>query len=260
MSKVYIHICIIFVILVSFLSCSSPTPQQALQETFQEDIYIITALRSEELHDPKTASHLYTKLFDLTGKEEYRYKALINTIEYELYTKKYLQALQRIQQIEATKKLEDKLVRFKIVALAGIGKMRKAEQLALELVKKTQYVDDYILVSSIYVEEKKFDKALQYLESGYIKEYDEKLLDKMVIILYVNLHRKKDAIAQLETHIRIRGCSELLCKRLVGFYSDENNVDGLLTTYKKMYEERYDKQIAKKLFNSMVIHKSMINF
>jgi tetratricopeptide (TPR) repeat protein len=119
--------------------------------------------------------------------------------------------------------------------------------LALELVQKSKEIDDYLLVSEIYVKLKHFDTAVKYLEGAYIKDYNEKILDKISIVLYVNLQRKKDAIAQLETHSRIHGCSKMICSRLIGFYSNDNNIDGLLSTYLRLYKIDSNKDIAKKI-------------
>ncbi|MCF6309636.1 MAG: hypothetical protein L3J19_04050 [Sulfurimonas sp.] len=119
--------------------------------------------------------------------------------------------------------------------------------MALKLVQKSKEIDDYLLVSEIYVKLKHFDTAVKYLESAYIKDYNEKILDRMSIVLYVNLQRKKDAIAQLETHSRIYGCSKMICSRLIGFYSNDNNIDGLLSTYLRLYKIDPNKNIAKKI-------------
>lgn len=122
----------------------------------------------------------------------------------------------------------------------------KARVLAIELVEKSKKDNDYILVSEIYVKQKKYDTAVKYLESAYTIDYNEKILDRMSIILYVNLQRSKDAIAQLETHARMHGCSKMICTRLIGFYSNENNVEGLLSVYLRMYELEKSKETAKK--------------
>jgi len=126
-------------------------------------------------------------------------------------------------------------------------KFKDAKELSLRLVQKSKDVDDYILLSDIYIKLKKYNTALKYLESAYSKNYDEKILERMSIILYVNLQREKDAIAQLETHTRIHGCSKLICMRLIGFYSNENNIDGLLSTYLRLYNIHKNNEIAQRI-------------
>ena len=139
------------------------------------------------------------------------------------------------------------ILRLKILALIEESKFELAKDEALYLVSKSNAVDDYILVSEVYIKQKKYNIAMKYLESAYTKEYNEKILDKMSVILYVNLQRKKDAIAQLETHTMIYGCSRLICSRLIGFYSNENNIDAILSVYLRMYRLDANEKIAEKI-------------
>ena len=128
------------------------------------------------------------------------------------------------------------LTRLKVVALMQEKRFTEAENLAISLVQKTKTESDYILLSDIYASQKKFNEAIVYLESGYSQENSEKILDKMALLLYVNLERKKDAIAYLETHTMVHGCSINICKRLISLYGNEKNIDGLLSTYLKYYK------------------------
>jgi len=115
-----------------------------------------------------------------------------------------------------------------------------------------------LLMSEIYIKQNKFNTALKYLEGAYVKEYNEKLLDRLAIILYVNLERKKDAIAYLKTHIMVNGCSELICNRLISFYSNENDIDGLLSIYLKIYTQNHNKIIASKIIQIYNYQKEYI--
>ena len=66
----------------------------------------------------------------------------------------------------------------------------------------------------------------------------------MAVILYVNLDRKADAIAQLETHSRLHSCSRRICMRLGSFYSQDNNLEGMLSTYLRLYENEPSDEIG----------------
>jgi len=220
----------------------------------QEDALILFALRAEELKQHDAASSIFNTLYEKSNKKEYLYESLQN----DLFAQKYERAVQRVDA-EIGEKLEDfKLVRIKIIALINDEKLQEARALALALVEKSKEVDDYILVSEIYVKQKKFDTAVKYLESAYTKDYNEKILDKISIILYVNLQRNKDAIAQLETHARVHGCSRIICTRLIGFYSNENNVDGLLSVYLRFYELEKNDEIAKKIVQIYAYQKDFL--
>ncbi len=211
MSKI-VYTLIALMVVVFFNACSTlhagMTPNQ--KSFVAEDAYIMYALRAEELKDSKSALHFFDILYKKSGKKEYLYRAL----SHQIALKEYHKVLQRIK--EATQgSLEDlELIRFKAIALYQL---------------------------------KKYKLALKEFAFIYGKTYDEKILDKMSVILFVNLHQQAQAIAKLETHSRIRGCSELICKRLIGLYASAQNLDGILSTYLRMYEKKNDEAIAKKI-------------
>jgi lipopolysaccharide biosynthesis regulator YciM len=47
--------------------------------------------------------------------------------------------------------------------------------------------------------------------------------------------------------------------RLVGFYSDQNNIDGLLSTYKRLYAIDKDKEVAKKIIQIYTYKRDYIH-
>jgi len=242
-----------------FVACTPAEPKPSIetpkanQKAFKkEDLYILFALRAEQIHDGESASQLFNTLYEKSNKKEYLYRSLQN----DLVMKKNERVVQRVDALED--KEDTYLVRLKIVALMGLRKFNEAETLAVNLVKRTQSINDYLLVSDVYVQLGQFSVAVKYLESAYVKDYNELILDKMSIILYVNLQRKKDAIAQLETHSRVHGCSKIICHRLIGFYSNENNIDGLLSAYLRLYTLNKDAEVAKKIVQVYAYKKEYV--
>ncbi|WP_321777861.1 hypothetical protein [Sulfurimonas sp.] len=222
----------------------SHSPVKPNEKAFvEEDAYILFALRAEQLKDYGNASIIFNTLWEKSEKREYLYKSLQNDIANTEYKK----VVKKVDEVIESKLDDFILIRLKIIALLGEEKFEDARVLAIKLVDISKKPTDYIMVSDIYVKQKKFDTALKYLESAYSKEYNENILDRMSIILYVNLQRKKDAIAQLETHLRLHGCSKKVCDRLLGFYSNENNIDGLLSIYLRKYSLHKSSEIANKI-------------
>ncbi|MDT8338869.1 MAG: hypothetical protein RQ763_06695 [Sulfurimonas sp.] len=233
------------VALLFILGCSSKEVEvKGHQKVFEnEDLYILNALWLEEKQDYNSSSNIFNILYLKTDKKEYLYRSLRD----DLAANENERAIERVNEIAGDKIDDFELIRIKIVALMRADRLVEAKELAIKLVTKSNNVDDYLLVSEIYVKLKQYDTALKYLESAYIKDYNEKILEKMAIILYVNLERKKDAIAQLETHSRINGCSKLICSKLIGFYSNDNNIEGLLSTYLRLYKIDSSRDIGEKI-------------
>ena len=89
----------------------------------------------------------------------------------------------------------------------------------------------------MYSKLKDYEMSRRYLESAYNINHDENVLRKLSLVLYLNLNDKKGAIALLETHSRLYGCGDNICSQLASFYSESNNIDGMLNTYLKLYKE-----------------------
>ena len=232
-----------------------PSAPKSNEKVFEEeDAYILFALRAEQIKDYQSASELFDKLYRKSGKKEYLYRSLGN----DLAARKNQEVIKKINDLTKDEQNDLKLIRLKIVAFIGDGEFENARVLGISLVEKSKEVNDYLLVSEVYVKQKKYNTALKYLESAYVKDYNEKILDKISIILYVNLHRKKDAIALLETHIRMNGCSKQICGRLIGFYSNENNIDGILSTYLRMYKLNKNAEISQKIIEIYMYKKDYV--
>ncbi|MDA7817379.1 hypothetical protein N9A28_04260 [Sulfurimonas sp.] len=247
----------LYVVLVFLTGCGSTNIKvDGSKKTFdKEDIFILAALRSEELKEYGDSSKIFNDLYESSQKKEYLFRSLKS----DLLSKDYTKVINRVNELIEDDLDDSEIIRLKVHALIKLNKLGEATSIALSLVERTKAINDYLMVSDIYVKHKKYDTALKYLESAYIQDYNEKLLDRMSIVLYVNLLRKKDAIAQLETHSRVHGCSKLVCQRLISFYSNDNNINGLLDTYLRLYKIDSSKKVAKKIVQIYGYKKEYIN-
>lgn len=240
-----IRILLFVMVSLFFVSCAThPKPIKPYEKAFdQEDLYIMLALNAEQTKHYRIAAERFDKLYEKSSKKEYLYRSLHDY----LMAKENKKVIQKVDAITGNSLSDPILVRMKIIALIEMGKLDEAKKTATSLAKKTQKADDYLLASNVYIKNQEYNKAFKYLESAYMKGYNEKILDKIAVILYSDLHRKKDAIAYLETYSRINGCTQLICKRLIEIYSNENNIDGLLSVYKRLYNLNKDKAVAQKI-------------
>lgn len=254
--KLYIKFILSFFILILFSGCVSSLKQlQSNKKVFEEeDIYILYALRAEELKEYAKSSSLFYTLYQKSKKKEYLYRSLRD----DILIKENQKALDKIENILGDSYDDLVLVRLKVLVLIQSDRLDLAKSIALNLVKISGFTDDYLLLSDIFVKQNKFKTAVKYLESAYLEEFNEKILDKMSIILFVNLQKKKEAIAQLKTHSMIHSCSKLICMRLLSFYSNENNIDGLLSTYLRLYAIEPNDEVSKKIIQIYTYKKNYI--
>ncbi len=234
---------LILVSVLLFSACSQKEVKPNEKAFAAEDTYIVFALRAEQVGDYKSAAKLFHDLYEKSSKKEYLYKYLQDKI----ILREYSDVITTVDDISEGSLKDAELVRLKVVALIESNRLKEAKKVSIDLARYTHKPKDYLLVSDVYTKSKDYDFALKYLEGAYMKEYNEKILDKIAIILYVNLHRKKEAIAELESHARIHGCSDLICTRLVSFYSHDNNIDGLLSVYKRLYAKNKSEDVAQKI-------------
>lgn len=243
-----------------FTACSTQevglaSNQKAFEE---EDRLIIFALYAKQNGDANSAISLYELLYEKSKRLDYRNEVIMTMLQ----SGQFDRALKQIEIYKAELDegtLDKKLERQKISAFIGKGSYDKAKTHALALVEKTKEAYDYEQVAVLYLSKKRYEIALKYYQSAYKINYDEKILDKMAIILYVNLNRKKEAISYLETHMRLNGCSQITCVRLGSFYSEENNVDGMLSVYIRLYDNTKNEKFAKTIVQLYTYKKDTIN-
>lgn len=234
-----------FVFLVLFFSgCVAHSPQIANKKAFEnEDLYILWGLEMQKNENFNEASKIFYKLYQESNKKEYLYTSLRD----DLVANESQRAIEKIDSISKKIDYDFELSRIKALAFINAGEYLKAKDVALELVNVSKDADDYILVADTYIKLKEYENAIKYLDSAYIKNFDEKIVDKVSLILYVHLKQKQEAITRLETHSRLYGCSKLICNRLVAFYADEDNVEALVSTYVRLYEKEPKEDISAKI-------------
>ena len=252
-----VSLIILFILLL--MGCSSheasvPSNAKSFED---EDRLAMFALYAKSQGDANSTINLFSVLYEESGKKEYRNEEIITMIQ----SQQYERALSKIEVYKAgmdEEEIDVFLERLKIAAMMELKSYDKAKELALRLVEHTKLAQDYQQVAAIYMIDGRYEFALRYLQSAYAIEYDEKILDKMAIILYVNLNKKAEAVSNLETHILVHGCSETICLRLASFYSEENDVDGMLRIYLRLYENSSDIKYAQTIIKLYTYKKETL--
>ena len=247
-----------------FAACSTVAPVQSIakksvvrgdEKAFaQEDNYIILALSAQEMGDHKSAAKFFNYLYKKSMKKEYLYGYL----QEEFLNRHYVDVIEKVDATLDAKSIDTKLLRYKVMALIELNRLQEARKLAKVLADTTQETRDYLLVSDTYTKAKEYNLAVTYLDTIYKKAYNEDILERMATILYVDLHKKKEAIAKLEAHEKVHGCREKVCKKLLAFYAQERNVDALLAVYKRLYSHEKSEHLASKIIEIYLYKKEYV--
>ena len=216
-----------------------------------EDKYIFLAIDSHKKANYYEAHKIYEYLYKKSTKVQYLYE-MLNML---LATQDYNNLVERLTHYIKERQNDIHLKRLLVVAYIKQNKMNLAIDSALSALAVSKETSEYEQIAALYINQKEYALAVKYLESAYSIEYDEKTLDRLATILFVYLERKKDAIAYLETHSRLHGCSKLICSKLAAFYGELNDAEGMLSIYKRLYERFKEKQFAKPIIKIYIYQK-----
>ncbi|MBL0687002.1 MAG: hypothetical protein JJV95_03055 [Sulfurospirillum sp.] len=243
---------LILIFLLAGCFVKQPIDEQIGKKSFEnEDYLILTALEQQSRGNYKNSIEIYKLLYKKSEKINYLIEAT---------TLSFLS-----EGIEETEKLlykaiseapdSSKLKRIEIGFLIKQEKNIEAKEKILDLVNKDKSVINLKIAGSIYLQSKSYELALKYYESAYAIDNDENSLLNIVDIQYNYLDNKDDAIALLETHIRMHNCEIDSCFKLIEIYGKETNINGVISTYKKLYYRYRNDEYAKKVVELLVYIK-----
>jgi tetratricopeptide (TPR) repeat protein len=243
------------VILIFFLAgCSvkQTTSSTIGQKTFEnEDYLILAALEEQQKGMHENAMGIYKILYKKSGKINY----LIEATKISFLSNNTEKTEQLLKEAMQKAPHNSELKRIEIGFLVKQKKYDLAEEKVLNLLKEDKSVRNLKIAGSIYLQSKSYELALKYFESAYRVDNDENSLLHIVDILYNYLDKKDDAIALLETHIRLNSCELDTCYKLVEIYGKEKNIDGVISTYKKLYYRFKNEEYAKKVVELLMYIK-----
>ncbi len=250
----------ILVVLFFFLfitGCEKVNPPQPYSENLMkkkfkykafehEDKYIMFALEFDRQGQKEEARELYKRLYENTSNDEY----LLEYIKISFALKSYDDILSIVDS--NIKNIEDKKLEIKkiyILSLMQMANLDKALVETRELLKFEEIDRNYELLGNIYIQKEQYTEATKLFEQLYKKDLNPRYLLSLVNVMYIYLDEKKEAINLLESHTQMHGCQEEVCSRLLTFYQEEKNIDGIIRVLKNTYTK------AKNLENNLSLDR-----
>lgn len=247
-----------FIFLIIFISACSTTFQQPVKndsvktgKTYSiyksydnENRYIMFALEHLKQGNQEASRELFRRLFENTLKEEY----LLEYSKLSFVLKRHDDVISKIETYKKNiVQKETEIKRVYILSLIQKKEYLKAENELNELLKKEKIDKNYELLGNIYIQKGDYKKAKDLYKQLYEKNSDSNSLLNLSNVMYLYLDEKKEAINLLESHININGCEGILCSKLLSFYQEEKNIDGIVSILKKTYYnfEKENNQFSK---------------
>jgi len=198
----------------------------------QENEYIIFALEYDRIGQKANARELYSELYKNTLKEEYllQYSRLSFTL------KKYKDIISIVEKNDKIIiKDKDKIEKIYILSLVQNKEYDKALRLINNLIEIEKSNENYELLGNLYLQKGDYNKAKDVFDNIYKKSPSPKSIINLVDIMYLYLDKKDEAIKFLESYTKKNGCNNLICSKLLSYYQEEKNIDGVISVLKKSY-------------------------
>jgi predicted Zn-dependent protease len=214
----------------------------------EEDLFIMLALDSEKKRDVLKSFNYYKTLYKDTNSQEYLKKAIFYSYKAKKFEDMYeLSKKALVIFPEYTEYYYQQV----IVALLSQNKTTEALKQAKILLKKYPNATSYEIMANVYYAKENYVESSKYYESAYTINQNENTLVKLTTILYTYLNQKDVALAYLETYLQTKGCTKLVCDKLMLIYQEQGNVDGMLSILNRMYL-KYKKDPALKKTTLMI--------
>lgn len=243
------------VIILTFFVCFSFANENSYKKLdSKEDLYIVFALEYEKHSNFEASRNLFLKLYETTNKYEYFLKYLRTSLQVKQFSDINKYAASNLKEDE---KEYEAVLRIYCISLLNTKKSDEAFIIANTLIKKFEKAINYELMANVYFVKEDFKNSKRYYESAYTINNSPSTLFNLVNILYAYLNQKDQAIAYLETYVRLYGCNAIVCNKLLSIYQEQNNIDGVISILKRSYFEFKEK---KKEINAAKVHKLLIAY
>ena len=222
--------------------------------TITEDELIIRGILYDEYKAYENSYQVYKKLFDETGTEVYLFKEATASL---LSRKHIIESIDRLKMWD--KKYPDKIeVRRLLIPLyLTIRQVKNAKTEAEFLLEQSTSPVDLDLASNSFLYAGEFKRALELLSKIYETMPRETVLLRMVEIMDEFTGERKKAIQLLETHRRMNIVSHDVYVKLLLLYQKEKDIDGILETYKALYEQDRNDELLAKIIDAYVYKRDI---
>ena len=212
-----------------------------------DDELIIRGLLYDEYKAYGSSREVYAKLFDATSEEVYLFKEATASLLGRTHLYESIKRLKAWNNIHPNTPEVQRLLIPLYLTVNQIGSAKIQAEYLLEHSSKPMDLD---LASNPFLYAGEFERALGLLSKVYELEPRERILLRMVDIMDEYTDERMKAIQLLETHRRMNISSNDVLAKLLILYSKEKDINGLMETYKVLYERDRDEKVLAKIIDT----------
>jgi len=220
-----------------------------------DDTLIIQGLLFEEYKAYDLSREVFKTLYDRTAEEEYLFHEVAASLMGKIYID---ESIKRLKVWDKTHPDRLEVRRLLIPLYLSAKRVDAAKKEAEILLESSQKPSDLDLAANPYIYAGDFKKAVLLLGKVYKKTSSENVLLRMSSIMDEFTGERKKAIQLLETHRRMNiSTSDTLYFKLLDLYVKENDVDGLIDTYKALYAKSRNNKYLKKVIDAYAYKRDL---
>lgn len=219
-----------------------------------EDELIVRGILADEYKAYESSYQIYKKLFDDTGEEVYLFKEVTSAL---LSRTHIIESIGRLQQWDKQYPNKIEVRRLLIPLFLTARQVKNAKMEAEYLLEQSSNPMDLDLASNSFLYSGDFERALSLLSKVYETVPKEEILLRMTSIMDEFTGERKKAIQLLETHRRINIVSQEVYVRLLLLYQKEQDIDGILETYKVLYAQDNDDKYLEKIIQIYIYKRDI---
>jgi predicted Zn-dependent protease len=245
---------IIQAVVLSFVLLTSVLQAKELH-VVNDDTLIIQGLLFEEYKAYDLSREVFKTLYDRTGEKSYLFREIASSLMGKIYIN---ESIERLKAWDEAHPDTMEVRRLLIPLYLTAKKPNKAKHEADLLLAHSTKPSDLDLAANPYLYTGDFKKAVNLLQKVYKETSNEHVLLRISSIMDEYTGERMKAIQMLEMHRRMNIlASNAIYFKLIELYIKENDIEGLIDTYKALYKKEKKEKYLKKVIDAYAYKRDL---